>query len=211
MRHGVGTKVCHAMRNISRQVCGAAKPAQRRVSVYVLIAAAAWPSVCASAFAAYAGDTRRARAIKYRRSRAMPIRSLRSIVAGRPPIVATSITTVVEAARTMKQHNIGALLVVDHTRLIGIFTERDALFRLLAEGRDPHATRLADVMTAQPQTIHPDEPFVRALRMMHEGKFRHLPVVEFDRPLGVVSVRDALDDDLYELRVDLEQRETMGE
>ena len=59
--------------------------------------------------------------------------------------------------------------------------------------------------------MHPDEPFVRALRMMHEGKFRHLPVVEFDRPLGVVSVRDALDEDLYELRVDLEQRETMGE
>ena len=136
----------------------------------------------------------------------MPIRSLRSIVARRPPIVAPSITTVVDAARLMKQQNVGALLVVDHTRLIGIFTERDALFRLLAEGRDPHTTRLAEVMTAQPQTIHPDEPFVRALRMMHEGKFRHLPVVEFERPVGVVSVRDALDEDLYELRVELEQR-----
>src|SRR6476646_11214835 len=137
----------------------------------------------------------------------MPIRSLRSIVAGRPPIVAASITTVVEAARTMKAHNIGALLVVDHARLIGIFTERDALFRLLAEGRDPHTTRLADVMTPRPQTIHPDEPFLRALRVMHEGKFRHLPVVEDDRPLGMVSVRDALDEDLYALRVDLAQRE----
>ena len=136
----------------------------------------------------------------------MPIRSLRSIVARRPPIVAPSITTVVDAARLMKQQNVGALLVVDHTRLIGIFTERDALFRLLAEGRDPHTTRLAEVMTAQPQTIHPDEPFVRALRMMHEGKFRHLPVVEFERPVGVVSVRDALDEDLYELRIELEQR-----
>lgn len=141
----------------------------------------------------------------------MPIRSLRSIVAGRPPIAATSITTVVDAARLMKRTNVGALLVVDHDRLIGIFTERDALFRLVAEGLEPHSTRLADVMTPRPQTIHPDEPFVRALRMMHEGKFRHLPVVEFDRPLGVVSVRDALDEDLYELRVDLEQRETMGE
>jgi CBS domain-containing protein len=66
-------------------------------------------------------------------------------------------------------------------------------------------------MTAQPQTIHPDEPFVHALRMMHEGKFRHLPVVEFDRPVGVVSVRDALDDDLYELRINLEQRSMMDE
>jgi CBS domain-containing protein len=141
----------------------------------------------------------------------MPLRSLRSIVAGRPPVEAASITTVVEAARLMQRENVGAVLVVDHARLVGIFTERDALFRVVADGREPHATRLAEVMTPRPQTIHPDEPFVRALRMMHEGKFRHLPVVEFDRPLGVVSVRDALDEDLHELRVDLEQRETMGE
>jgi CBS domain-containing protein len=141
----------------------------------------------------------------------MPLRSLRSIVAGHPPVSAPSITTVVEGAQIMKRANVGALLVVDHERLIGIFTERDALFRLLAEGRDPHATRLADVMTPRPQTIHPDKSFVRGLRMMHEGKFRHLPVVEFDRPLGVVSMRDALDEDLYELRIDLEQREPMGD
>jgi CBS domain-containing protein len=141
----------------------------------------------------------------------MPLRSLRSIVAGRPPVEAASITTVVEAARLMQRENVGAVLVVDHARLVGIFTERDALFRVLADARDPHATRLAEVMTPRPQTIHPDEPFVRALRMMHEGKFRHLPVVEFDGPLGVVSVRDALDEDLHELRVDLEQRATMGE
>lgn len=139
----------------------------------------------------------------------MPIRSLRSIVAGQTPVTALKTTTVVDAARLMMRHNVGALLVVDGTRLIGIFTERDALFRLVAEGRNPALTRVADVMTAQPQTVHPDEPFGKALRMMYEGKFRHLPVVEFDRPLGMVSVRDALDEDLYELRLDLEQRETM--
>ena len=139
----------------------------------------------------------------------MPIRSLRSIVAGQTPITASKTTTVVDAARLMKRHNVGALLVVDGTRLIGIFTERDALFRLLAEGRNPAITRVEDVMTAQPQTVHPDEPFGNALRLMYEGKFRHLPVVEFGRPLGMVSVRDALDEDLYELRVDLEQRESM--
>ena len=111
----------------------------------------------------------------------------------------------------MQEQNIGALLVVDGSRLIGIFTERDALFRVLAAGRDPAATRLAEVMTPQPQTIHPDEPFLHALRIMHKGGFRHLPVTEFDRPLGVVSVRDALDDDLYELRMDLAQREDMLE
>ena len=115
--------------------------------------------------------------------------------------------TVLDGARVMKQHNIGALLVVDGTRLVGIFTERDALFRVLAEGRNPQTTRLGEVMTSQPQTIHPDEPFLNALRIMHKGRFRHLPVVEFDRPLGMVSVRDALDDDLLALKASLEQQE----
>ena len=114
--------------------------------------------------------------------------------------------TVLEAALLMKQQGKGALLVVDGSRLIGIFTERDALFRVIAARRDPSSTRLADVMTPQPQTMHPDEPFLKALRIMHKHGFRHLPVVEHGRPLGVVSVRDALDEDLDELRVDLEIR-----
>lgn len=135
------------------------------------------------------------------------MRSLRTIVAGRPPVTVTRTATVVEAARQMKQRNVGSVLVVDGTRLVGIFTERDALFRVLAAERNPASTALGDVMTPQPQTMHPDEPFLHALRAMHEGKFRHLPVVEFGRPIGIVSVRDALDEDLTELRWDLEQRE----
>ncbi len=141
----------------------------------------------------------------------MPIRSLRSIIQGQKPVTAPKSATVVEAARVMRLHTVGSIMVVDGTRLIGIFTERDALFRVLAESRDPAATRLAHVMTPQPQTIHPDEPFLHALKVMHEGKFRHLPVVEFERPLGMVSVRDALDEDLVELRTDLEQREALRE
>lgn len=137
----------------------------------------------------------------------MPIRSLRTIVARQVPVTARQSLTVLDAARTMKEHNIGALMVVDGPRLVGIFTERDALFRVLAEGRNPQTTHLADVMTPQPSTIHPDAPFVEALRAMHRGRFRHLPVVEYERPLGMVSVRDALDDDLADLRAVLEQRE----
>jgi CBS domain-containing protein len=146
-----------------------------------------------------------------RREAAMPIRSIRSIIEGQTPITATKTASVVEAARIMRLHTVGSIMVVDGTRLIGIFTERDALFRVLAASRDPAATRLVDVMTPQPHTIHPDEPFLRALKAMHEGKFRHMPVVEFDRPLGMVSVRDALDEDLMELRADLEQREDLRE
>ena len=139
------------------------------------------------------------------------MRSLRTIVAGRPPVTVTRTATVVEAARQMKQRNVGSVVVVDGTRLVGIFTERDALFRVLAAERDPSTTRVADVMTPQPQTLSPDEPFLRALRVMHEGRFRHLPVVEQGRPIGIVSVRDALDEDLAELRFDLEQREEARE
>jgi CBS domain-containing protein len=136
----------------------------------------------------------------------MSIRSVRSVIAGQTPVTAAKSATVFEAAVLMKQQSKGALLVVDGTRLIGIFTERDIVFRVVAAGRDPKATRLAEVMTPQPQTINPNEPFLRALRIMHEGGFRHLPVVENNWPLGVVSARDALDDDLYELRAELAQR-----
>jgi CBS domain-containing protein len=148
--------------------------------------------------------------LAFERSRVEPdmsLRSLRSIIAGQPPATAEKTATVLEAAILMKEKGKGALLVVDGSRLTGIFTERDALFRVIAAGRDAASTTLADVMTPQPQTMHPDEPFIKALRLMHKRGFRHLPVVENGRPLGVVSARDALDDDLYELRVELAQRE----
>jgi len=137
----------------------------------------------------------------------MGIRSVRSIVANQTPLTAPKSTTVLEAAHQMKAQGKGALMVVEDSKLIGIFTERDALFRVIAAGRDPATTKLADVMTPQPQTIHPDEPFLDAMRIMQRGGFRHLPVAEHGRPLGMVSARDALDDDLYELSVNLEQRE----
>ena len=141
----------------------------------------------------------------------MAIRSVRSLVENQTPLTGARTTTVLEAAHQMKAHGKGALLVVEGSKLIGIFTERDALFRVIAAGRDPATTALADVMTPQPQTIHPDEPFLNAMRIMHRGGFRHLPVAEHGRPLGMVSARDALDDDLYELSVNLEQREQMLE
>ena len=141
----------------------------------------------------------------------MPIRSVRSVVADQTPLTAPKTTTVLEAAHLMKAQGKGAMLVVEGSKLIGIFTERDALFRVIAAGRDPAATPLSEVMTPQPQTIHPDEPFLHAMRIMHRGGFRHLPVAEHGRPLGMVSARDALDDDLYELSVNLEQQEHMLE
>ena len=141
----------------------------------------------------------------------MAIRSVRSVVASQTPLTALKSTTVLDAAHLMKAQGKGALMIVEGSKLIGIFTERDALFRVIAPGRNPETTVLSEVMTPQPQTIHPDEPFLHAMRIMHRGGFRHLPVAEHGRPLGMVSARDALDDDLYELSVNLEQRENMLE
>lgn len=138
----------------------------------------------------------------------MTIRSLRSIVAGQTPTTTSRAATVFEAAQQMKASGKGALLVLDGSKLVGIFTERDALYRVVAAGLDPKQVAVGDVMTPQPQSIHPDEPFVNALRAMHRGGYRHLPVVEHGRPLGVVSSRDALDHDLTEFQMDLEQRES---
>jgi CBS domain-containing protein len=134
----------------------------------------------------------------------MSIRPLRTIVAGQTPLTVTRDTTVTDAALRMQTFNKGAVMVVEGSRLVGIFTERDALFRVVAARRDPATTPVGDVMTRDPQTIHPDQPFVEALRMMHEGRYRHLPVVEDGRPLGMVSSRDALAPELLRLREDLD-------
>ena len=141
----------------------------------------------------------------------MPQRTVRSIVADQRVFASPGEITVAEAARLMKRNRVGALLVVLGEQLAGIFTERDALYRVVAEGRDPEITRLADVMTPDPQTIELDRPFGHALHMMHEGGFRHVPVVENGIPIGMVSARDALVPELREFLTDLDVRVRIGE
>jgi CBS domain-containing protein len=142
----------------------------------------------------------------------MPHRLIRDLIAGQSTVSATPQALVSEAARLMKQGNVGAIMVVgEDGRLAGVFTERDALFRVLAEGRDPQSTRLAEVMTRNPQTVHPDKPLGHALHMMYDGGFRHVPVVENDRLLGMVSARDALGPELNDFESELEQRQHIRE
>jgi CBS domain-containing protein len=98
--------------------------------------------------------------------------------------------TVVEAARMMAYLRIGALMVVEGEKLVGIFSERDALTRVLAKELDAAATTLAEVMTRDPITIAPDATVQQALDIMAEKGFRHLPVVEDARIVAIVSIRD---------------------
>ncbi len=130
-------------------------------------------------------------------------RSIRMIIEDQEVVSATADTTVLEAARLMKQRKVGAVIVVEAGRLVGIFTERDALFRVVADGRDVQHTQLSEVMTRSPQSLHPDKSFGEALHIMHINGFRHVPVVEDGRPIGMVSARDALgpelEDFVYEM------------
>ena len=141
----------------------------------------------------------------------MAERTIRQIIDEQEPITAPSRMTVSEAARLMKDRNIGALMVVEEDRLVGMFTERDGLFRVLADGLDAHETRLSDVMTPNPQTISPDSGFTVALQMMHDGSYRHLPVVEAGRVIGIVSVRDALGPELEAFVYEMLREEQMQE
>jgi len=142
----------------------------------------------------------------------MPQRPIRSLIARQKILTASPETTVAEAARLMKEGMVGALMVVrsDGT-LAGIFTERDALFRVLAGGRDPKATRVGDVMTLHPQTISPDKPFGHAMLMMYDGGFRHVPVIENGKPVGMVSARDALGPELEQFESEMRRRTRIGE
>ena len=141
----------------------------------------------------------------------MPHRSVRDVIANQRPRTARGNTTIVAAARLMKEHGIGALMIVEDGHLAGIFTERDAVFRVLAASRDPKTTRLADIMTPKPKTIGPDKAVGHALLMMYDGGFHHVPVVERGKPIGMISARDALGPELQEFQGELLQREHIGE
>jgi len=98
--------------------------------------------------------------------------------------------TVYQAARLMTQKNCAAVVVSAKGRLEGIFTSGDLVKRVAAAKRDPAKTKLVDVMTRQPETVKPSTRAIDALRMMQDGRYRHLPVVDRDHIVGIVSRRD---------------------
>ena len=138
----------------------------------------------------------------------MPRRQISNIIAGRKLVSASGDTSVRGACRLMAENNVGALVIVESCRIAGIFTERDVLTKVLAGDLDPDATALETVMVADPQTIQADRPLAHALHMMADGGFRHVPVVDTQGvPLGMVSARDALGEDIVDLERDLRRRD----
>lgn len=114
------------------------------------------------------------------------------VVGEQEPVHLTGEASVREAACLMRGRNVGSVLIMEQRRLLGIFTERDMVHRVVAEGRDPNQTPLRDVMTPRPDTIAPGTAAIDALRLMHDGGYRHLPVVAEGRVVGMVSRRDFL-------------------
>ncbi len=142
----------------------------------------------------------------------MPNRTLRQVITGQTLVTARRDTSVRAAAVAMAEQSVGAILVVDDSgRLIGLFTERDALNRVVARGLAPEQTPLAAVMTDKLQTATPDKTLGHALHLMFEGGFRHLPVVEDGRPVGMVSARNALGLEILQFEKELKERDHIAE
>lgn len=121
----------------------------------------------------------------------MSIRRMSDFVRSQVPVTLSGRTSVKKACQVMRDDHVGAILVTDHQgRLAGIFTGRDAVCRVLAEGKDCARTKLSEVMTADPRTMTPGATAIDALHLMQDGRFRHVPVIDEGRIIGIVSHGD---------------------
>jgi CBS domain-containing protein len=118
--------------------------------------------------------------------------TLRELVKDRRLYSVKDSHTVLEAARYMMEHNIGAVPVLRDGDLAGIISERDIMNRVVAIGRTPGTTAVSEVMTANPRAVAADESIDECLFIMREFGFRHLPVVDGKELKGVISLRDVL-------------------
>jgi CBS domain-containing protein len=119
-----------------------------------------------------------------------PIRALKLKL----PVTVRKETTVRECIRQMVQNKTGVVLIDEDDHLIGIFTERDVLTKVVGRGLDPSETPVDSVMTRAPETLKPEAPLCYALNKMSVGGFRHVPLADDrGRPVGVVGMRDIVD------------------
>jgi CBS domain-containing protein len=120
-------------------------------------------------------------------------RHMADLIRDQRPLALPPTATVHEACRHMRDRRVGAVLVIDAERhLLGIFTGRDAVGRVVAEARDARATTIETVMTPKPDRIGPETTAIEALRRMQDGGYRHLPIVANGRVVGIVSRGDFL-------------------
>jgi CBS domain-containing protein len=117
------------------------------------------------------------------------MRKMRDIMSPAPVCMAPG-ESAAAAARAMKQHGIGTVLVVADGRLSGLVTDRDITVRVLAENRDPQTTRIGDICSSELVVLGPDDDVEEAARLVRERAVRRIPVIEGGTPVGVVSIGD---------------------
>ena len=106
------------------------------------------------------------------------------------PVTMPGTASVHEAARAMRDHDIGDVIVIEHEQVCGIVTDRDIAVRIVAESQDPAATTLADICSHSLLTVTPTDSVEEAMRLMRLHAVRRLPVVEAGKAVGIVSLGD---------------------
>ena len=124
------------------------------------------------------------------------MKPVRDVIRGQNTVTVDRLTSVTEAARIMADRHIGAVPVVDGERVVGIFTERDVLTRIVAAGVDPAVTPIGDVMSSALVVAGVDDSCEECLDRMRQAHLRHLIVLDGDRMAGIVSMRDLMAVDL---------------
>ncbi|WP_337998039.1 CBS domain-containing protein [Oleispirillum naphthae] len=135
--------------------------------------------------------------------------SIASVLADRVFFTLPSTATAREAAQYLADKEIGAVTVVDDGQLVGVLSERDLVFRIIAGGADADRVRVADIMTRDPITVQAAESLSSALTKMRDRKIRHLPVMDGEALVGMMSIRDVFAAMKNELEHDLTEREAM--
>jgi len=141
----------------------------------------------------------------------MPDRPVRDMIHRAALVRASPDDTVRTAAKAMAEQVCGSVLVMEGERLVGIFTERDLLTRVVAAARDADQTKLREVMTRDPDTIGADQPIKEVIRKMDEFGYRYLPVLEDGRVIGVISTRHLPFGEVIGMQWELEDRHALTE
>jgi len=107
-------------------------------------------------------------------------------------VTTTEDTPVTEAVSMITRDNIHSLMVMKDDQMIGIFTDRDYVHKIVAIQRDPAQLKVGDVMTKEVTTVSPDASIKACIELMHDGKFRHLPITEAGQVIGMISMTDVM-------------------
>jgi CBS domain-containing protein len=141
----------------------------------------------------------------------MPNRPVREIIERDRLVKVAPDSTVKAAVDEMAEHCCGSIVIMEGDSVVGIFTERDLMLRVVRAGRDATTTKITEVMTKSPDTIAADAPVADAIRAMDEFSYRYLPVLDAGQCIGVISTRHLPFKEVLEMASELQTRHDIAE